>query len=59
MLVAHNPSISELLDLLTDGVGQDMPTCCVAVITLDVSDWSRVSPGVGTLSHFASPKQLV
>lgn len=59
MLVAHNPSISELLDLLIDGAGQDMPTCCVAVIDLDISDWNRISPGIGTLSHFASPKQLV
>lgn len=59
MLVAHNPSISELLDLLVDGSGQDMPTCSVAVIGLDVSDWKQVIPGTGVLEHFAGPKQLV
>lgn len=60
MLVAHNPSISELLDLLVDGgAGQDMPTCSVAVIGLDVSDWKLVMPGTGVLEQFAGPKQLV
>jgi len=59
MLVAHNPTITELLDILVDdGAGQDMATCAVAVIELDVSDWRRVSPGTGMLKYFISPKQL-
>lgn len=59
MLVAHNPSISELLDYLVDGAGQDMPTCGVAVIELDISGWNKVLPGSGVLNHFVGPKQLV
>lgn len=58
MLVAHNPTITELLDILVDGAGQDMPTCGVAVIELDISDWRRVLSGTGILKHFFSPKQL-
>ncbi|MFW2374536.1 MAG: SixA phosphatase family protein [Gammaproteobacteria bacterium] len=58
MLVAHNPSITELLDILVDGAGQDMPTCSVAVIGLDISDWRQLLPGTGMLNHFMSPKQL-
>ncbi|MCW8956286.1 MAG: histidine phosphatase family protein [Gammaproteobacteria bacterium] len=58
MLVAHNPSISELLDLLVAELGQDMPTCGVAVIELDVADWRRVLPGTGILIQFVGPKQL-
>ena len=59
MLVAHNPSISELLDHLIEGAGQDMPTCAVAVIGLDVSGWNKVLPGTGVLNHFVGPKQLI
>ena len=59
MLVAHNPTITELLDLLVDGAAQDMPTCAVAVIGLDISDWRRILPGTGMLNHFILPRQLV
>ena len=56
-LVAHNPGISWLYQLLT-GESADMPTCAVAVIHFDVDDWQAVHSDSGWSAHYEYPKQL-
>ena len=41
MLVGHNPDMEDLIVLLT-GQAARMPTAALAVIALDVADWSQV-----------------
>jgi phosphohistidine phosphatase len=54
-LVGHNPGISQALYYLTGQI-RDMPTCAVALITLDNEDWQSISEEDGHLSFFDSPK---
>ena len=66
MMVGHNPGLEELAELLTgDGdpaarqlMAQKFPTCALAVITFEGSDWAAVGPGKGTLSRFITPARL-
>jgi phosphohistidine phosphatase len=48
LLVGHNPAMEELIQLLTDRVEQ-MPTCTLAKIDLNVEEWSTVPVGKGNL----------
>jgi phosphohistidine phosphatase len=54
-IVGHNPGISQALHYLTGQI-RDMPTCAVALITLDNEDWQSISEEDGHLSFFDSPK---
>ena len=66
MMVGHNPGLEELAELLTgDGdpaarqlMAQKFPTCALAVITFEGSDWAAVGPGKGTLTRFITPARL-
>jgi phosphohistidine phosphatase len=56
MLVGHNPGISEFAKLLATCPFDDMPTCAVVVIDLDVSDWKDVKPKAGKGVRYFFPK---
>lgn len=55
MIVGHNPGIEGFIRLLT-GVYEPMPTAALAVIDLDVDDWSGLSAGCGKLIKVIRPK---
>ena len=67
LLVGHNPSIEELAQSLS-GRGEERlrsrlknkyPTCALAVITMNVPDWSAVCERSGTLVRFVRPRDIM
>lgn len=66
MIVAHNPGLHALALALTGGGERSLiaelatrfPTATLAVLTFDGSDWRRLQPGSGRLTHFMTPKGL-
>lgn len=54
----HNPSFTRFLNTLCGVDIDNIPTCGVAYIELEVSSWQEVKPGVGTLQHFDYPKLM-
>jgi phosphohistidine phosphatase len=57
LLIGHNPSFEELLQLIT-GEAERMPTACLAKIKLKISKWSEVGANQGTLEWIVRPKEL-
>lgn len=59
LLVGHNPSLEELVQMLT-GEFQEMPTCALAIITLQIETWSslRKHIGQGKLTALWRPREL-
>jgi phosphohistidine phosphatase len=56
-LVGHNPGLSELVELLTDAGIDDVPTCGIVTIELDVERWRDAAPGRGRVVAFDHPKR--
>lgn len=56
LLFGHNPGLSELAHTLADCPFDDMPTCGVVQLQLDISHWAKVGPGSGKLLHYWFPK---
>lgn len=55
MLVGHNPGFETLLKLLT-GELQMMKTANLAVVDLQIENWSEIGANCGTLRVFIKPK---
>ncbi|MES2516379.1 MAG: histidine phosphatase family protein [Bacteroidota bacterium] len=55
LLFAHNPTISNLAQQLTQALPLDMPTCAIAQIKFDINDWKKVI--TGQLISFEYPKK--
>lgn len=45
LLFAHNPTISNVAQHLTQALPMEMPTCAIAGINFDLSDWKKVKSG--------------
>ena len=58
MIVFHNPAITDLVNELTRGDIDNVPTCGVATIGFDTEKWSGVKKGKGELIKFDYPKKL-
>lgn len=66
LMVGHNPGSAELAALLTGGgdrsaaarMMQKYPTCGLAVLDFDVSDWRDVAARGGRLDRFETPASL-
>jgi phosphohistidine phosphatase len=56
MLVGHNPGLEDLIRYLTGAV-EPMPTGAVAVIHLDLNDWSHLDAGTGVVNKVYRPRQ--
>ena len=54
-LFGHNPGMSDLLYGLTGDMA-DMPTCAVAVVSFNVSEWKMVSGDLGKVTYYDYPK---
>jgi phosphohistidine phosphatase len=55
MLVGHNPGLEGLVKLLTGGF-RTMPTAALAVIDLDIENWSEIAADCGKLRILIRPK---
>lgn len=66
MVVGHNPGFHETANLLVDSGDRRMrkslvdkfPTAALAVIDLDIDDWSAIRPGSGRLAYFVTPRSI-
>ncbi len=58
MVVGHNPTITELLNKLTNKRIDNVPTCGVAVLGFNTSSWSGIKRGEGELITFDYPKKF-
>ena len=56
-LVAHNPGTTALANLLADANIQNVPTCGIVRIELDIEHWRDAAPGRGRLLDFDYPKK--
>ena len=59
MLFGHNPGFTVLANLLADKYIDNMPTCAVAVIELNVEAWKEVESNCGKLIAFEYPKKYL
>jgi len=57
MIVGHNPGMEGLIRALT-GELTSMPTAALAVIDLNIDEWSAIRPGSGKLVEVLRPKEL-
>jgi phosphohistidine phosphatase len=57
MVVGHNPTVEELVALLT-GVKARMPTATIAVVESDGASWRELLPATARLVALWTPKQL-
>lgn len=55
LLFAHNPTISDVAQHLTQALPMVLPTCAIAGISFDVSDWKKAKEG--DLFLFDYPKK--
>ncbi|HEX8287793.1 MAG TPA: histidine phosphatase family protein [Pyrinomonadaceae bacterium] len=56
MLVGHNPGLEGLIRALADE-DQVMPTASLAVIDLEIENWSEIAAGQGSLRAFIRPNE--
>ena len=57
MVVGHNPGMEGLIRFLTGEITA-MPTAALAVIDLDIENWSDVGHNSGTLVEVLRPKEV-
>lgn len=57
MLFGHNPGISQAAHLLARCPFDEMPTCALVRLRLDVKGWADVAPGCGTVLAYEYPKK--
>jgi len=55
LLFAHNPTISDVAQYLTQALPMEMPTCGMAGISFEVNDWKKAKEG--NLFLFDYPKK--
>ena len=66
LIVGHNPGLQEIvLDIarpdsrgLRRQVGDKFPTAALAVLDLDIDEWSGVAAGCGTIAELLLPREL-
>jgi len=57
MLFGHNPGFTTLANLIGDRFVDNMPTCAVAILELDIKSWKDVNVNCGKLIGFEYPKK--
>ena len=51
MVVGHNPTVYNYLDMLLPGFSLDVPTCSTVVIEFDIDLWADLIPHSGLMSQ--------
>lgn len=57
IVCGHNPGLTELANRLTDSDIDNIPTCGMTVIELDLTHWAGVATASGRLQLFDYPKK--
>ncbi len=58
MLFAHNPGITDYVNQLTKSYIDNIPTCGVAAINLDMEHWNEIKRARGELIFYYYPKGI-
>ncbi|HEY5510976.1 MAG TPA: histidine phosphatase family protein [Prolixibacteraceae bacterium] len=58
MVVGHNPTVYNYLDLLLPGFSLDVPTCSTVVIEFDIDLWADLTAHSGRMTHRWIPDLL-
>jgi phosphohistidine phosphatase len=56
-LVAHNPGVTDLVNALADVRIDNVPTCGIARLRLDIERWNEIDAGCAELEEFDYPKR--
>jgi phosphohistidine phosphatase len=56
-LVAHNPGVTDLVNALAEVRIDNVPTCGIARVRLDIERWKELDVGCGELEDFDYPKR--
>ena len=56
-LVAHNPGLTDLCDVLAGAKIDNVPTCGIVRMSLTIDSWRSASQGCGRLLDFDYPKR--
>ena len=57
MLIGHNPGLTDLANLICDSKTDNLPTCGVYAVDVDIDDWADLENTQGTLNYFEYPKK--
>jgi len=57
LVFGHNPGITEFANELLNVRIDNIPTCGIVSATLNIDQWSEISPGCGELDSFDYPKK--
>ena len=57
MIVGHNPTMTEVVNYYTEEDVTDMPSCSVAIVQFEESNWHDLKEGSGDLLAFEYPKK--
>lgn len=55
-LIGHNPGITDLSNYLTDEYIDNVPTCGIVHIELEIDDWQQIGQATGSRIFFITPK---
>jgi len=59
VLFGHNPSFSEIPDLLCKEGCDFLPKCGIAGISFNIKKWSEIEQGSGKLEYFLKPEKVL
>ncbi len=57
MIFGHNPGLTMLNNVLSDKRIDNLPTCAVAALELNISKWNEIDFGCGKELFFEYPKK--
>jgi len=58
MLIGHNPSMTYFANMLANIHIDNIPTCGIVCVELDISSWQEIVENCGVLQFFKFPKNL-
>jgi phosphohistidine phosphatase len=58
ILIGHNPTLTQLSNYLTDNFIDNIPTCGMVKIELDIDNWQHIIQGIGNKIFFIYPKMF-
>ncbi len=57
-VVAHNPQLSEIINMISDEHFSKIPSMGVVALTFDIKEWSEIKETKGQIEFFIFPKQF-
>jgi phosphohistidine phosphatase len=58
LLVGHNPAITEFVNAMANVAIDNIPTCGLVHLQLDIDTWSQAELGLASMLEFDYPKKL-